>query len=75
MDWKIYQQAMEKLSIYSPHSLVYVLVHKMDKIQSDMKRSVGLPLVFNIEIGFLHRKGEIHVQRKADSSFWNIHLG
>ncbi|KAK8805966.1 hypothetical protein WA171_007052 [Blastocystis sp. BT1] len=39
MDWKIYQQAMEKLGIYSPNSLVYVLVHKMDKIPSDMKRS------------------------------------
>ena len=57
MDWKIYQQAMEKLGIYSPNSLVYVLVHKMDKISSDMKRSVGLVLPFHLEIGFLHRKG------------------
>ena len=50
MDWKIYQQAMEKLGIYSPNSLVYVLVHKMDKIPSDMKRSVGFVLPFHLEI-------------------------
>ena len=49
--------AMEKLGIYSPNSLVYVLVHKMDKIPSDMKRSVGFVLPFHLEIGFLHRKG------------------
>lgn len=56
MDWKIYQQAMEKLGIYSPNSLVYVLVHKMDKIPSDMKRSVFLMLISHLETGFLHRK-------------------
>lgn len=39
-DWKIYQQAIEKIGMYSPSALVYVLVHKMDKIPTDQKKAV-----------------------------------
>ena len=39
-DWKIYQQAIEKIGMYSPNALVYVLVHKMDKIPTDQKKAV-----------------------------------
>ncbi|KAK8808052.1 hypothetical protein WA588_006537, partial [Blastocystis sp. NMH] len=38
-DWKIYQQAIEKIGMYSPNALVYVLVHKMDKIPTDQKKA------------------------------------
>ena len=41
-DWKIYQQAIEKIGLYSPNALVYVLVHKMDKIPTDQKKAVCL---------------------------------
>ncbi|KAK8833212.1 hypothetical protein WA577_002826 [Blastocystis sp. JDR] len=38
-DWIIYQKAIDRITTYSPDALIYVLVHKMDKISSDQKKS------------------------------------
>lgn len=48
-DWEIYQKAMDRLNTYSQNAMVYVLVHKMDKIRSEQKKSVA------IDYQFLHR--------------------
>ena len=39
-DWSIYQKAIDKITAYSPDALIYVLVHKMDKISSEQRQSV-----------------------------------
>lgn len=39
-DWSIYQKAIDKITAYSPYALIYVLVHKMDKIASEQRQSV-----------------------------------
>lgn len=40
---------MDRLNTYSQNAMVYVLVHKMDKIRSEQKKSVA------IDYQFLHR--------------------
>ena len=39
-DWSIYQKAIDKITAYSPDALIYVLIHKMDKIASEQSQSV-----------------------------------
>lgn len=45
-DWEIYQKAMDRLNTYSQNAMVYVLVHKMDKIRSEQKKSVAIDYQF-----------------------------